>query len=281
VTCGRRSIGRLSKPETRFPMPMRTLARLLATLLLAIVLGACARTEVIERPIDDATLNAKVLEVIRKNPAVILDAIATHQREQQLAQQKAEEAALAARLAQLDLATVVDGSPTRGAPAGKRLLVEFSDFQCPFCARAQGTLAEFMRKHGTEVTLVFKHLPIAEIHPEAVPAARAAWAAQQQGKFWEFHDLLFAAQDQLRPDAYAGFAKSLGLDVARFERDRASEAAAAAVERDLALANRLGIHGTPFFLLDREPVQGAVPLAQFEAALARAKAAAAPPPPKP
>jgi protein-disulfide isomerase len=244
-----------------------------ALLLLATILTACTTTQVAERPIDDALLDAKVLDVIRKNPAAVLEALQAHQREQQAAAQKAEEAALAARLAQLDLATVAAGAPTRGAPDGKLLLIEFSDFQCPFCARAQATIDELMRKHGQDVTLVFKHLPIAQIHPEAVPAARAAWAAQQQGRFWEYHDLLFGAQEALAADSYAAFAKTLKLDLARFERDRTGEASAAAVERDLALANSLGIQGTPFFLVNREPVSGAVPLARFEAALAKARAA--------
>jgi protein-disulfide isomerase len=263
-------------PRTR----LRISAARVAGIVLAALLSACTTTEVIERPIDDATLNAKVLDVIRKNPAAIIEAVTNHQREQQIAQQKAEEAALAARLAQFDLSKVADGSPTRGTGDGKLVVVEFSDFQCPFCARAQSTLDELMRKHGKEVKLVFKHLPIEQIHPEGVAAARAAWAAQQQGKFWEYHDLLFAAQEQLGPQTYTALAKQLKLDVARFERDRAGAEAAAAVERDLALANQLGIQGTPFFLVNREPISGAVPLAQFEAALAKAKAAA-PATPKP
>lgn len=267
---------------TPAPTPRRRQVRLALAALCLPLLAACTRTEVIERPIDDAILNAKVLEVIRSNPAAILQALDEHQRQQEAARRKAEEDALAERLAGFDLAAVAEGAPTRGAPGARHVLVEFSDFQCPFCARAQGTIARFMREHGQEVTLVFKHLPLAEIHPEAMAAARAAWAAQQQGRFWEYHDLLFAAQDQLRPGAYTGFAESLGLDLARFERDRASPASAAAVERDLALAERLGIHGTPFFLVDREPVPGAVPYAQLEAALARAgNTAAAPPASKP
>lgn len=257
-------------------MSIRNCASRAAGIVLTALLTACTTTEIVERPIDDAVLNTKVLEVIRKNPAVIIEAVSNHQREQQIAQQKAEEAALAARLAQLDLAKVAEGSPTRGD--GKLVIVEFSDFQCPFCARAQSTLDELMRKHGKDVTLVFKHLPIEQIHPEGIAAARAAWAAQQQGRFWEYHDLLFKAQEQLGAQTYTALAKQLKLDIDRFERDRNGPAASAAVDRDLALANQLGIQGTPFFLINREPISGAVPLAQFEAALARAKSAAAPPP---
>ena len=124
-----------------------------ALLLLATILTACTTTQVAERPIDDALLDAKVLDVIRKNPAAVLEALQAHQREQQAAAQKAEEAALAARLAQLDLATVAAGAPTRGAPDGKLLLIEFSDFQCPFCARAQATIDGLMRKPRLELML--------------------------------------------------------------------------------------------------------------------------------
>ena len=151
---------------------MARYARLAATVLLfSATLSACTTTEVVERPLDDTLLEARVLDVIRRNPAAVLDALQAHQQEQQAAARQAEEAALAARIASLDLATVAAGSPTRGAADGKLLLVEFSDFQCPFCARAQSTLDELMHRHGKDVTLVFKHLPIAQIHPEAVPAA--------------------------------------------------------------------------------------------------------------
>jgi len=262
-------------------MPRYARLAAMAPLLLAATLTACTTTEVVERPLDDALLQAKVLDVIRRNPAVVLEALQAHQREQQAAAQKAEEEALAARLAQLDLATLAAGFPTRGAADGKLLLVEFSDFQCPFCARAQSTIDELMRRHGKDVTLVFKHLPIAQIHPEAIPAARAAWAALQQGRFWEYHDLLFAAQESLGADVYTALARQLALDLERFERDRNGEASAAAVDRDLALANQLGIQGTPFFLVNREPVSGAVPLAQFEAALTRARSAGSTPPATP
>lgn len=250
----------------------------LAGVAAALLLSACTTTEVVERPIDDELLQAKVLDILRQNPQVMIDAINAHQTAQQAAQEQARNAALQKKIEALDLATVVGDSPTRGAAARRLLLIEFSDFQCPFCGRAQEALRTFMSKHGAEVTMVFKHLPLSQIHPEAVPAARAAWAAQQQGRFWEYHDLLFTRQDALADVVYAALATQLGLDVARFNRDRRSEAAGAAIERDLTLARTLGLGGTPFFLLNREPINGAMPVSAFEAALTRARSALQPAP---
>lgn len=259
----------------RLPAPsalLRLTVRSLGALVLASLL-ACTRTEVVEHPIDDALLEAKVLDIVRQHPQVMLDAISAYQVSQQEAAERQRDEAQRAAIAKLDLAHIADGSPVRGDPAGRLVLVEFSDFECPFCARAQATLATFLARHGAEVTTVFKHLPLPSLHPHAMSAARAAWAAQQQGRFWEYHDLLFARQASLGPDEYLRIARELRLDPARFERDRSSEAAGVAVGRDLALARELGLTGTPFFLINREPVNGAQPLAVFEAALERARSA--------
>lgn len=161
----------------------------------------------------------------------------------------------------------------RGKADSKLVLIEFSDFQCPYCRKAYQTMQDFMAAHGQEVALVYKHLPLGEMHPEATGAALASWAAQQQGKFWEFHDALFSAQDRLSDGFYSETAKSLGLDVARFDKDRASDAAKAAVQRDLDLAQKLGIQATPQFLLNARPITGAAPLEEFEKVLGEARAA--------
>jgi protein-disulfide isomerase len=114
-------------------------------------------------------------------------------------------------------------------------------------------------------------LPLTSIHPQALPAAKAAWAAQQQGKFWPFHNALFENQSQLGEEFYKATAQSLGLDLARFDRDRASKAAEAAINQDLELAEKLAIEGTPFFVLNGEAIPGAVELSDLEEAVARAK----------
>lgn len=171
-------------------------------------------------------------------------------------------------------AVLIGASPVVGATDQKIVLLEFSDFQCSYCASVQSSLKQFMTRHGDSVTLVFKHLPIIEMHPEALPAAQASWAAQQQGKFWEYHDSLFAQQEQLGEELYIAIAKELKLNLDQFNQDRRKGLREIAI--DLKLAQSLDIQATPFFLLNDIPLRGAVPLEKFEAALAQAKASLIP-----
>jgi len=129
-------------------------------------------------------------------------------------------------------------------------LVEFSDFQCPFYAQAAGDVQAFLQQNSAPFTFTFKHLPLQAIHDQALPAAQAAWAAQQQGKFWPYHDALFARQKELGEKLYTQIAQQLQLDLAQFDRDRNSDAALKAINSDLDLAQRIGINGTPFFTLN-------------------------------
>ena len=93
--------------------------------------------------------------------------------------------------------SAIGDSPSTGSASQQIVLLEFSDFQCPFCARAHDTVKQFMAKNQDKVTLAYKHFPLTSIHPQAMPAAKAAWAAQQQGKFWEYYSALFEGQKQL------------------------------------------------------------------------------------
>jgi protein-disulfide isomerase len=215
---------------------------------------------------NDPKLREQVLQIIRENPQVLIESVQAYQRQQQESRQKAQQSAL--QSIATDPKAFVGQSPVKGAANLKVLLVEFSDFQCPFCAKAQDVLKQFLAKYPDRVSLVYKHLPLSGIHPEAIPAAKAAWAAGQQGKFWEFHDVLFAKQQNLSESLYSETAKSLNLDLARFERDRNSAAATQAIEQDTKLADQLGIDGTPFFILNGKTLSGAVQLAELEAALA-------------
>jgi protein-disulfide isomerase len=149
------------------------------------------------------------------------------------------------------------------------VLLEFSDFQCPYCAKAHQTLKQIMGTHQRQVTLVYKHFPLTSIHSEAMPAAKASWAAGQQGKFWQYHDALFAQQDNLGEALYVGTAKKLNLDLEQFNRDRSGDAASTAIEQDRVLAESLGIRGTPFFAINGEAFSGAVSLSEMETVLAR------------
>jgi len=146
--------------------------------------------------------------------------------------------------------------------------MEFSDFQCPFCAKALETVQQFMAKSQDRVTLVYKHFPLTNIHPNAEPAALAAWAAQQQKKFWEFHDGLFENQKNLGEELYISLATKLNLNLEKFNSDRQSEAAKKAIKKDVELGMAIGVPGTPFFVMNGVPVRTSENLlADLEAAV--------------
>jgi protein-disulfide isomerase len=208
----------------------------------------------------------QVLQLVRNHPEVILESVQAYQQQQQSQLQQVRQAFLQAL--ETNPKVVIRESPTTGASDLKVVLVEFSDFQCPYCAEAHKTIKQFMAKHQDEVTLVYKHFPLTPIHPQAMPAAKAAWAASQQGKFWEYHDALFSQPDKLSEEFYLATAKSLNLDLEKFEQDRAN--ADSAIEDDIQLAEALGLSGTPFFVLNGEAFSGAVQLSDLEKALARA-----------
>lgn len=260
---------------SRQRLPRKTLA-FFSAVLLSISLWSCSggqedtETEVAV----DAELEAQILEVIRENPQVIIDAVQQYQQSQQQEQQQEQEKAANEFREQLtsDPKAVIGDSPVMGAEDYQVVLIEFSDFECPFCAQAHGSIKEFMAKNGDKVTLAYKHLPLEQIHPQAIPAAQASWAAQQQGQFWDYHDRLFENQNRLGDALYSEIAKDLGLDLEKFETDKAS--ALEPIQTDLALAQQLGLNGTPFFILTSvetgklETFSGALTLAQYEEKLA-------------
>ena len=121
-----------------------------------------------------------------------------------------------------------------------------------------------MAKYPDRVTLVYKHYPLTQIHNEAMNAALASWAAQQQGKFWQYHNALFDQQKTLNTNSYTTIATTLGLDLAKFNRDRQSPQAKASVDADQQLGESLGIDGTPAIIFNGELLSGAIPLAELE-----------------
>jgi protein-disulfide isomerase len=158
----------------------------------------------------------------------------------------------------------------RGAREAQVSLVEYGDFQCPYCARAHAALTELMQQHGERVALVYRHLPLADLHPFAAPAAEAAEAAGAQGKFWEMHDALFENQDMLDEDALPALASSLGLDTQRFARELADGKHRPRVEADAEQARALGARGTPTFFINGERYDGDSDHASLASALKKA-----------
>lgn len=146
-----------------------------------------------------------------------------------------------------------EGAPIRGALMGADVtIVEFSDFECPFCRQAHPILGRVAREHSDRVAFAFKHYPLS-MHEYARAAARAAIAAQRQGKFWEMHDLLFENQHSLTPSDIEGYATQIGLDMARFRTDMESEETEALIERNRAEGQELGVDGTPRIFVNGRP----------------------------
>ncbi|MGH1341544.1 MAG: DsbA family protein [Nannocystales bacterium] len=137
--------------------------------------------------------------------------------------------------------------PVRGPENPLVTVVEFADYQCPYCARARQPLEDAMAKRDDDVRLIYKHFPLPG-HRLALPAAKAAWAAHQQGKFWEMHKDLFEANSSVKD--IAARAEAMGMDPEVFLRDYASPAAAKAVDDDMLAGAKLGVTGTPVFYVN-------------------------------
>ncbi|WP_016951036.1 DsbA family protein [Anabaena sp. PCC 7108] len=208
----------------------------------------------------DPQLEQQVLEIIRKHPEIIIESVQTYQQEQQQKVQQARQEFL--QNFKTNTKDVIGDSPTTGSSQLKTVLIEFSDFECPYCAEAHIKLKELLAKYPNQFTLVYKHLPLSQIHEQALPAAKAAWAAFQQGKFWQYHDALFTNQKQLGETLYLDIAKNLKLDLAKFKTDQ--NRANQAIEKDLEMAYKLGLAGTPSFILNSQNFSGPVQLSEIE-----------------
>jgi protein-disulfide isomerase len=205
-------------------------------------------------PALDPAFEQQVLAVIRRHPAVLIEALNAYERDQQEAQRRQQAEQL--RRLYPQPRDLIGDSPSRGS--GKVVVVEFSDFQCPYCAKAHDALLAFLEQHGKEVTFVYKNFPLTQIHPQALPAARAAWSAGRQGQFWAYHDALFANQARLGEPLYGEIANNLKLNLTRFDQDRKGPASLQAIQKDLAQAEGLGLQGTPTVVMDRQFLAGAV-----------------------
>jgi protein-disulfide isomerase len=157
----------------------------------------------------------------------------------------------------------LEHAPVKGPATAPVSLVEFSDFQCPFCAETAPVVHQLLATYPTQVRLAFKHYPLA-MHKESPLAHEAALAAAAQGKFWEMHDALFAGQDKLTRDDLIAKARLLNLDIPRFTKDVDSHRFKPIVEADRQEGNRLGVDGTPFFFINGHAISGAVGLADFK-----------------
>jgi protein-disulfide isomerase len=156
----------------------------------------------------------------------------------------------------------VDGAPIRGPKVAPVTIVEYSDFHCPFCRRVQPTLLQLLAKYPTQVRLIYKHLPLDNLHPQARKFAEASWCAAEQNRFWQFHDAVYAEANPTGVPLSALAGKS-GLDVAQFESCVTSGKAAPIVQAQADEGARHGVNGTPGFFINGRPLSGAVPYETF------------------
>jgi protein-disulfide isomerase len=166
------------------------------------------------------------------------------------------------------------GSPVRGPADAPVTIVAFSDLQCSFCARANATVERVLAQYPGRVRWVFKHFPL-ENHAEAPLAHRAALAANEQGRFWEMHDAIFAKQRTMKREDLLAHAATLKLDIARFTADLDSDKYSAVIARDMKEGASVGVEGTPTFFINGAPVVGAQPFEKFTAVINKALAAPA------
>lgn len=157
----------------------------------------------------------------------------------------------------------IGGAPTRGPDGAAVKIVEWSDFECPFCRRVGPTLDQIEETYGEDVQIAFKHMPLA-MHRKARPAHAAAEAAGRQGKFWEMHDLIFANQREMSEAKYVEYATELGLDTEQFQKDVASAQVKQRIDADYAQASKLGLTGTPAFFVNGRFLSGAQPFDSFK-----------------
>lgn len=168
--------------------------------------------------------------------------------------------------------TVTDRDHTRGNKDAKVTIVEWSDFQCPFCARFHPSVVRAMQEYGDKVRWVYRHFPLDSIHPNARPAAEASECAAEQGKFWEFADKLIERQPELGPSLYTSLAKELKLNESKFKDCVASGKYRQKVSDDEQAGLAIGVRGTPGSFVNGIEVPGAVPFEQLKALIDQALA---------
>jgi protein-disulfide isomerase len=208
---------------------------------------------------EGSSFESLVLDIIKKNPGIIKEALQKFEEEVADKAQEDEFKNLLTDKVEVD----VGKTPILGKKKAKYNLIAFSDFQCPFCKRGDDTVKALLEKYGDDMNYVFKNFPLS-FHPEATPAAKACWAAGEQGKYYEYSDKLFENQGQLGEELYVKIAEELGLKIDKFNKARNSEKAEKAVKEDTEAGQAVGIRGTPGFILNGVKVFGAYPVEHFD-----------------
>lgn len=138
----------------------------------------------------------------------------------------------------------------QGSPSAPVLLVEYADYQCPYCGMAYPIIKKLQKHFGDKMVFVFRNYPLQDLHPFAVQAAVAAEAANLQGKFWEMHDLIFENQRHLDKESLVGYAEKIGLNIEKFKQAFNDPALIKKIESDIASGNKAEVEGTPAFFVN-------------------------------
>ncbi len=162
------------------------------------------------------------------------------------------------------LSVEIGNSPSIGNHSAKIKIVEFADYQCPFCATAEVTMKQVLDKYKDHIQFSFKNFPLVQIHPQALGAAVAAECANQQGKFWEMHDKLFLNHNKLSKDLFSSLAVELKLDKSKFDSCSQSSTAMDSIHQDMEYGQSLGINATPVFFINGLMLNGAQPFSEFQ-----------------
>jgi protein-disulfide isomerase len=161
----------------------------------------------------------------------------------------------------------VNGAPFKGSERAPVTIVKFEDFQCPYCKTVQTTYQELLKRYNGKLRLVHKDLPLDTIHPQARQAAEAARCAGEQGKFWEYHDTLYANSPKAAVEELKAYAKQVGINTESFEQCFTSGKYKGLVQRDLSEGAQLGLTGTPTFFINGREMSGAQPVEAFTAVI--------------
>ncbi|MAF14111.1 MAG: disulfide bond formation protein DsbA [Parcubacteria group bacterium] len=162
------------------------------------------------------------------------------------------------------VSAVTDEDHIRGNKNAKVTLIEFSDFECPFCARLHPTLQQLLSQYENDIRIVYRHFPLNSIHPNAQKAAEASECAGEQGKFWEYHDTLLDNQQAMTVPSLKSYAGQLGLSQTQFDSCLDSNKYASKVNQQLQEGQAAGVTGTPGTFVNGELVRGAYPIATFQ-----------------
>ena len=221
--------------------------------------------EMSTEPAELDPFEQRVREYLLQNPEVIMEALQILQERQRAAEAEGLKRTIAERS---DEILNDPDAPVGGNPAGDVTLVEFFDYNCPYCRRVAPTVVE-LEETDPDLRLVYKEFPI--LGPGSQFAARAALASRKQGKYVAFHNAVMQASEQVTEESVMEIARTVGLDPEQLKTDMQDPAIQEAIARNLRLANALGITGTPSFIIGEEVVPGAVDLRTLQSLIGRAR----------